>query len=207
LKGDMTNDDYSSLRDFICEGDASRIFVGDHLESASPSDPSFWSIHPTQERLFQAKLLVHAFTDLTTSAWPTDAQAEYVCDKSQCYQADSGRKDYFEDCCYGHYEYDQLLDFTSADRSKKIGPTNHEILRNTDLSRPDYGMNYVYDNFQWSHCDGFDFDSKLTQLYSASSGMPMTTPNSGNGGSSSSSGGSSKPAPSSGNGNKPSSSK
>ena len=27
---------------FICGGDASRVFAGDHAESASPSDPSFW---------------------------------------------------------------------------------------------------------------------------------------------------------------------
>lgn len=28
--------------DFICGGNASRVFSGDHAESASPSDPSFW---------------------------------------------------------------------------------------------------------------------------------------------------------------------
>jgi hypothetical protein len=43
--------------DFICNGDASKIFSGDHLESASPADPSFWVIHPTLERLFLAKLI------------------------------------------------------------------------------------------------------------------------------------------------------
>eukprot|EP01034_Spumella_vulgaris_P037635 gene37635-46430_t len=39
---------------FICDGgDGGRIFPGDHLESASPADPSFWVIHPTLERLLQ----------------------------------------------------------------------------------------------------------------------------------------------------------
>ena len=35
---------------------------GDHLESASPIDPSFWPIHPTLERLWQFKKLAGAFS-------------------------------------------------------------------------------------------------------------------------------------------------
>jgi hypothetical protein len=174
LKSGVSNDDYTRFRDFICHGDASRIFVGDHLESASPSDPSFWVIHPTQERLFQAKLLIHAFTDLTSSAWPSDAVNDYVCDKPKCFNANEGKKDYYEDCCYGHYENDQLLDFESGDRSKRIGPTNKEIFHGTDLSRPEYSMNYVYDNFQWNHCNE-DFEGKLTTSYAMSISKPIAT--------------------------------
>lgn len=167
LKSDMSNADYTRFRDFICHGDGSRIFVGDHLESASPSDPSFWVIHPTQERLFQAKFLIHSFTDLTTSAWPTDSINEYVCDKPKCYDVTEGKKDYYADCCYGHYENDQLLDFVSGDRSKRIGPTNQAIFHGTDLTRSGYSMNYVYDNFRWSHCNE-DFEAKLTSAYAMS---------------------------------------
>lgn len=39
---DMTIDQKQSWIDFVCGGDAARVFAGDHAESASPSDPSFW---------------------------------------------------------------------------------------------------------------------------------------------------------------------
>lgn len=42
--------DYSLWSDWLCTGDSYKVFVGDHLESASPSDPSFWPIHPNLER-------------------------------------------------------------------------------------------------------------------------------------------------------------
>lgn len=54
---DLTDHQWEEWRDFVCTGDAYKIFVGDHLESASPSDPSFWPIHPTQERLVQVRTL------------------------------------------------------------------------------------------------------------------------------------------------------
>ena len=41
---------------------------GDHLESGSPMDPSFWPIHPTMERLWLFKKLAGGFTD---EAWPS----------------------------------------------------------------------------------------------------------------------------------------
>jgi hypothetical protein len=36
------NDAASVLTKFICGGDGYKIFPGDHIESASPADPSFW---------------------------------------------------------------------------------------------------------------------------------------------------------------------
>ena len=39
---DMTAEQEQQWVDFICGGDAARVFAGDHSESASPSDPSFW---------------------------------------------------------------------------------------------------------------------------------------------------------------------
>lgn len=39
---DMTIDQQNKWVEFVCGGDAARVFAGDHAESASPSDPSFW---------------------------------------------------------------------------------------------------------------------------------------------------------------------
>ena len=175
VKADMSNEEWSSMRDFICEGDASLIFVGDHLESASPSDPSFWPIHPTQERLLQLKYMVGS---VTGEAWPSDAQKDYVCDKSECYESDYGSKGVYAACCYGHYENDQLLDFVNGDKNAGYGLTNSEVLANTDPTRDAYGMTYIYDNFQWDHCDE-DFETEIATLYNqhnVESGTSVPTP-------------------------------
>ena len=38
----LTTEQENAWVDFMCGGDAARVFAGDHAESASPSDPSFW---------------------------------------------------------------------------------------------------------------------------------------------------------------------
>jgi hypothetical protein len=156
-----TSDDWDEWRDFICEGDGHKVFVGDHLESASPADPSFWPIHPTLERMFHAKLMAGG---MESYEWPTDAVNDYVCDKSMCYESDEGTKDYFEDCCYGHYENDQLLDFVNADKSQGYGLTNKQVLEDSDPSSDDYAVNYIYNDFTWSHCDGIDFEGLFNRF-------------------------------------------
>ena len=158
MKKGMSTDDWITWRDFVCDGDGWRIFVGDHLESASPSDPSFWPIHPTQERLMQVKFMTGSFG--STKVWPSDAINDYVCDKASCYSAAENRADYYDDCCYGHYEYDQLLDFTTGDRSNYVGPTNHKIVSDSDPTSMMYSMTYIYDDFDWDHCEE-DFDALI----------------------------------------------
>ena len=154
--GNLTDSDWETWRDFICTGDGNKIFVGDHLESASPADPSFWPIHPTGERLLHAKFMVGGFDEF---AWPTSAKGtDYVCNHPQCYEYDDADKDYYELCCYGHYENDQLMDFVSGNRSVGFGPTNKEILDGTDAGSKDYNMPYIYAHFDWDHCHE-DFSS------------------------------------------------
>ena len=164
LSPDITESGWETWRDFICEGDASKIFVADHLESASPYDPSFWPIHPTQERLLQIKYMIGSFSN---EDWPTDSINSYVCDKASCYEADYGNKDVYDNCCYGHYEYDQLLDFVNGDKNSGYGPTNHEILKATNPKNNEYSMTYIYDNFDWDHCEE-DFESLIEGTYSTS---------------------------------------
>ena len=158
----LTTEQYEMFRDFICDGDGAKVFAGDHTESASPADPSFWPMHPTLERLTQAKFLGGGFGDTT---WPSDAVNDYVCDKAQCYETDavSGEVtlDYSEACCYGHYEGDQLLDWITPNKNAGTGETNRETMDATDASSADYSMPYIYDSFAWDHCDE-DFEALLT---------------------------------------------
>lgn len=147
--GTLKKSQWGEWKDFVCTGDASKIFVGDHVESASPGDPSFWPIHPTQERLLHAKLMAGGFKDGFN--WATDPVNDYVCDKYECFEG--GVQDIYDACCYGHYEDDQLLDFINADKESGYGPTNGEMLADTDPTSKDYAVRYIYDGFTWDHCD------------------------------------------------------
>lgn len=147
--------------DFLCLGDGQKIFSGDHLESASPADPSFWVIHPTLERLLHAKLMAGGFDNET---WAT--LEEDVCDKAMCYNSDTGELAYDVNCCYGHHEDDRAFDFINGNRSNYVGESNGEILTATDPRSREYTMPYIYDSFTWSHCDE-DFMGLLASMFSA----------------------------------------
>ena len=95
------------LVEILCESGIG--LDGDHLEASSPSDISFWSIHPTIERLWQFKKLSKTFTneswpdrediDQTTTLWPG---------------------------CYGHYASD-VLNF------RAIFPEGPETFTNVEV--------------------------------------------------------------------------
>ena len=159
----MSDDGWKAWQDFVCTGDGGKIFSGDHLESASPADPSFWVIHPTLERLYHAKLMAGGFDD---NSWATDAVNDFVCDKAECYMSTYGAKDYYTECCYGHYENDQFLDFATGNKSHKMGDTNGAVLIMTDPRSEGYSMPYIYDGFTWKHCSQ-DFDTTVRDLATA----------------------------------------
>lgn len=148
---------------FICGGDGGAIFTGDHLESSSAADPSFWVIHGSLERLLHAKMLAGGFE---SNDWATDPSIDYVCERSTCYNDMLGYKIAADSCCYGHYERDQMLDAVTGDRWSYIGETNYEILSATNASSKSYSMPYIYDKLSWSHCsDASDIDSLLLRLF------------------------------------------
>jgi len=155
---DITDEQWSSWRDFVCSGDAHKVYSGDHLEAASPSDPSFWPIHPNLERLLQAKIMVGGFTN---ADWPSSAIK--VCEKYKCYEEDYGDKDEYSECCVGHFEDDQLLDFVSGKVKQGYGPTNGEVMDWTSPANASYAMPYIYDDFSWSHC-GTEFATMMLDL-------------------------------------------
>lgn len=155
---EITDDQWYEWRDFVCTGSAHKVFSGDHLEAASPSDPSFWPIHPNIERLWQVKMMVGGFSN---DDWPSTASK--VCEKYKCYEEDYGDKDEYTECCYGHNEFDQLLDFVSGKVKEGIGATNRNIVDWTNPANISYAMPYVYDDFSWSHC-GNEFATLLLDL-------------------------------------------
>lgn len=153
---------WTKLQDFICGGFGTKTFFGDNRESASCGDPSFWPIHPTLDRAFQAKLIVGGFE---STEWPS--QPRSICFRNKCYE--NGVEDQYNECCTGHYEDDKFPNYVMGNLSLDgIGLTNREYLSLTDPTRSDYGMPYIYDSFTWSHCgegEGEDVDDLLESLY------------------------------------------
>jgi len=174
MSSNSSHEGWGAWREFVCSGDAGMIFSGENLESASPADPSFWVIHPTLERLYQAKMLSGGFED---SEWASDAENDYVCDKQYCYQDDV--YGYWQECCDGHFSSSQLID-ASGDRCSYFGQTNADTLASTDASQASYALSYVYASFDWGHCLdalGLDFAALSADLVEAdATGTNRPTP-------------------------------
>jgi Common central domain of tyrosinase len=153
---DSGSAEWSSWRDFLCKGDAYRIFPGDLLESASPADPAYWPIHPNLERLLHAQYMGGGFDE---DRWPSDYVTEYVCDQAECYE--DGTYGSNPLCCQGHFDSDQLLDFINLDRSGGYGDTNQQTIDATNPASAAYSMPYIYDDVTWQHCldQGYDINS------------------------------------------------
>jgi hypothetical protein len=160
----MPEEGWIAWKEFICGGEGSLSFGGDHLESASPADPSFWPIHPTLERVLQAKYMSGGFD---TDSWPVDEDAAYVCNKATCYSEDDEDFGEWDFCCFGHFQYDQMLDAPNNDRNSYVGPTNNQMMVNTNPSKNTYGMEYIYDSFSWDHCaeTGYDMVGLVEAIY------------------------------------------
>jgi len=152
-----SDETWNTMRDFVCYGDAWKVFVGDHLESASTADPSFWPVHPTLERLVQLKYMTGVASAFT---WPSTSMD--VCDLFMCYE--DGVKSTHTQCCYGHYQSDRLLDFVNRDVNAYIGPTNQETMDGTDPTSAAYSMPYIYNHFAWDHCEE-DFEGAINDMY------------------------------------------
>merc|ERR1711998_743890 len=69
---------------------------GDQLEAGSPSDPSFWTIHPTVDRLLQYKHIANEFEN--------DDWGNVAGDTSYCTTSNSGSD------CEGH-KVDDVVPF------------------------------------------------------------------------------------------------
>ena len=129
---------------------AATILEGDQLEAASPMDPSFWTIHPTTERLWVYKKLSGTFQDET---WPSkNSRACFNCH------------------CYGHAPGDIVPFKIALAKETGIGLrdatssiSNQELYEMADPFSKH--LPYIYDRFDWVHCakEGFNFATITTQ--------------------------------------------
>mmetsp|Transcript_6809 Transcript_6809/g.8159 ORF Transcript_6809/g.8159 Transcript_6809/m.8159 type:complete len:718 (-) Transcript_6809:54-2207(-) len=114
---------------------------GDMNAASSTFDPSFWPIHPTIDRIAFAVRLGRRASGLSfDSTWPDGASP-----------------------CYGH-NASHIQPFTYA---QLFGGENHTFLTNMDLYRLFDPTNlahlpYLYDSYEWSHCNEQRYCMNLT---------------------------------------------
>ncbi len=155
LSGYVNTSDYNALSEihkFICHGDGYKVFYGDHLESASAADPSFWTIHPTSERVLQAR----SFLGWSNTDWNYQIKVptEYVCERPKCYHETSDNFYFDTQCCMGHFENDTMIDFVNSDSQSMIkgGRTNREYITQSNPANENYNMGYIYESFLFPGC-------------------------------------------------------
>lgn len=147
LFGDWEGNLSTAVKAQLLETLCSTPFAGgDHAEASSPFDPSFWPIHPTVDRLLQWKRLAQPFTN---ADWldPEDFYSTSFCKTTN---KNTG--------CEGHNPYD-LTEWVTHYENKADGEwvssylSNGEIFHLSDPTKSSYHLPYVYDNFEWPHCD------------------------------------------------------
>jgi hypothetical protein len=76
--------------------------------------------------------------------------------------------------CYGHSESDSLYGLYFTSDSKTL--SNDELLDLTDPTTLQTEMGYLYDDFEWDHCEDSGISASLTpSAVSGSSGAVSST--------------------------------
>ena len=166
------------LQDLVIFVATTPLVEGEMLEAASPADIMFWMIHPALERLLDAKRLttVHSMTSGSPiTKWTHGAE---TWETFSYYTQAAGVNPTYPQAytCVGHGPNDPVLpdalpmvgDFAAtADANHDGLITNWEFYTAIDPNNPN-SVDYVFDDFQWSHCSpnykpqsnsGFDDDS------------------------------------------------
>lgn len=124
------------LVDLMCSFSKSGgIVMGDHASSGAASDPSFWVLHGAVERWLQ---LMRIQGRLTDESWDVPVFNSNIHPSS--------------DSCSGHHETDTLV-FGEVDGFSFTNGAYYDYLDPSGARLP-----YVYDNFEWKHCEALGVD-------------------------------------------------
>lgn len=125
------------------------LSIGDMYASSATIDPLFWLMHTTTDRLQTYKRgKSYNFTDLS---WPDNKE------------------------CYGHSSGDVTI-FDVSVGLNLVTPanlTNMDVYELTNPTSRDYAMNYVYHDFDYSHCN-FDKYPVFRRDYTPDADLPLT---------------------------------
>lgn len=154
------------LEDLVKFVSTTSIYEGEMLEAASPADITFWVIHPTIERLLAAKrnTEVTDFGGMSFTEWsPRDGNSEEWYSYSY-YTLEENENSFWPEAytCVGHADTDPALPSALQwlDGFEELADTdgdgtisNWEYYVAMDPNNVN-GVDYVFDSFEWSHCDG-----------------------------------------------------
>ena len=153
------------LSDLVTTISSSPIMEGEMVESASPSDILFWVIHPTIERLLSAKRLstVSSMGSEEFVKWNSSDGSEEEWLSYSYYSLEAGENAYFPDeyTCTGHAADDPVLpdrlgyisgfvELADTNSDRYISNLEYFLAMNPNSAD---GMDYVFDHFEWTHCD------------------------------------------------------
>jgi len=140
---------------------------GEMLHSGSPADIMFWMIHPVIERMLAAKRVstVNTMGGVEFVKWENVYATSDNWYSYSYYTLEAGANVFHPEAyvCKGHAADDQALParlpFTDAllgggvDKDGDGTVTNWEFFLSLDPNNVN-ANDYVFDNFEWSHCDG-----------------------------------------------------
>ncbi|KAH8068728.1 hypothetical protein JL721_6593 [Aureococcus anophagefferens] len=132
---------------------------GDHLEAASPIEAPFWPIHPTIERLLHYKALALPFKEHLWEDISAGPGKSLYC-----------TEDMTE--CRGHPLGPHALAGHREERHRRLRrPTTNEEVRQLTSPNENYSLPYIYNHFEWPHCDedGYPFRKLESPALSSSS--------------------------------------
>ena len=126
------------------------VYEGEALESASPSDPIFFMIHPAIDRLTTAKRLAGVsdvyFDSIRIQPFLDETWLDYsYYENCQGHGAD-------DEVLAGLDGLDSILDFETYDLDGDGKLSNLEFYQATDPTKDTTG--YIYDHIGWDHCNG-----------------------------------------------------
>ena len=139
-------------RDLVRTFCTAEVKEGEQLESASPMDIVFWMIHPVLDRLVAAKRLAAQPKGISMGSY---GKIEPFEDESWLEFSSYSTDTY---TCQGHGPDDPALQgLTILPRIANLADVNKDgIISNMELYKvmdpTVFNVDYVYDNFEWSHC-------------------------------------------------------
>lgn len=161
---------WSSLLAGICD----LGWPGEMFTSAAPYDPTFWPVHPTNERLLSWLRILGKQNKIdfdetfsynhhlsTTSNMTPPSDTGFVCDWTGIDELSLQMPVCSKRQCPGHAANDTIPFRDFLDRDEAY--TNKEFYDFMDPFNPD--LPYMYDTFKWEHCEtlGYNFTARDTK--------------------------------------------
>jgi len=133
-----------------------KTILGDGIDAGGANDPTFWTIHPSLDRLYQYKNLVNPMKDMYWPNGGAPAWSKSSIDNTACSTFPYPSK------CASHHASEKIA--FKIDTLKEDGgysesfPSNIELLQMMSPAG-DYRLSYIYENFRYAHCksEGYHF--------------------------------------------------